>query len=166
GGAATDPLAALVQMLATLRDEHGNTTVPGIRADQVWAGLQYDEEAFRVDAGLLEGSQRLGSGTVADQVFARPVVTILGIDAPGVVGAVAAVQAKAAAKLNLRVPPGEDPAQLRDALIDHLHAVAPWGVKVETEAGELGHPFSSNTASPSFKLLEQALTDAYDGVAT
>ncbi len=166
GGAATDPLAALVRMLATLRDEHGNTSVPGIRADQVWEGLQYDEEEYRTDAGLLEGSQRLGSGTVSDQLCARPVITILGIDAPPVVGAVAAVQAKAAAKLNLRVPPGEDPAQMRDALIAHLHAVAPWGVKVETEAGELGYPFFSDTSSPSFALLEQALTDAYDGVRT
>jgi acetylornithine deacetylase/succinyl-diaminopimelate desuccinylase-like protein len=165
GGAATDPLAALISMLAMLRDEHGNTTVPGIRADQVWQGLQYDEAAYRADAGLLEGSQRLGSGTVSDQIVARPVVTVLGIDAPPVVGAVAAVQAKAAAKLNLRVPPGEDPAQMRDALIAYLHAVAPWGVKVETEAGELGYPFMSDTTSPSFKLLEQALTDAYDGIA-
>lgn len=166
GGAATDPLAALVSMLATLRDKHGNTTVPGIRADQVWQGLPYGEAEYRTDAGLLEGSQRLGSGTVADHLYARPVITILGIDAPPVVGAVATVQAKAAAKLNLRVPPGEDPAQMRDGLIAHLHAVAPWGVKVETEAGELGYPFMSDTSSPAFKLLEQALTDAYDGVQT
>lgn len=164
GGPATDPIAALVRMLSTLRDEHGNTTVPGIRADQVWQGLQYEEDAYRADAGLLEGSQILGSGTVSDQICARPVITILGIDAPPVVGAVAAVQARAAAKLNLRVPPGEDPAQMRDALIAHLHNVAPWGVKVETEAGELGYPFSSDTTTRSFKLLEQALTDAYDGV--
>ncbi len=164
GGAATDPLAALVAMLATLRDEHGNTNVPGIRADQVWQGVQYEEEAFRIDSGMLPGTRRLGSGTVSDQLCARPVITILGIDAPPVVGAVAAIQAKAAAKLNLRVPPGEDPAQLRDALIAHLHAVAPWGVRVETEAGELGYPFMSDTSSPSFKLLAEALTDAYDGV--
>lgn len=166
GGAATDPLAALIRMLATLRDEHGNTTVPGIANDQVWGGVQYEEEAFRVDSGMLPGTQRLGSGTVSDQLCARPVITVLGIDAPPVVGAVAAIQAKAAAKLNLRVPPGEDPAQLRDALIAHLHAVAPWGVKVQTEAGELGYPFMSDTSTPSFKLLAQALTDAYDGVQT
>ncbi len=166
GGAATDPLAALVQMLATLRDQHGNTTVPGIRADQVWEGLQYEEAAFREDAGVLPGVALLGSGTVSDQLCARPVITILGIDAPPVVGAVAAIQAKAAAKLNLRVPPGEDPAQLRDALVAHLHRVAPWGVRVETEAGELGYPFMSDTSSPSFKLLADALTDAYDGVET
>lgn len=164
GGAAPDALAALVQMLASLRDAHGNLTVPGIRADQTWAGLQQDPEAFRRDAGMLKGTELLGSGTVADQLYARPVITILGIDAPPVVGAVAAIQAKAAAKLNLRVPPGEDPAALRDALIAHLHAVAPWGVQVETEASELGYPFEADTSSRSFTLLAEALTEAYDGV--
>ncbi|NLA66315.1 MAG: M20/M25/M40 family metallo-hydrolase, partial [Leucobacter sp.] len=64
GGAATDPLAALISMLASLRDEHGNVTVPGIRADQVWQGQQYDEGAFRTDSGMLPGTTRLGSGTV------------------------------------------------------------------------------------------------------
>ncbi len=166
GGAATDPVAALVRMLATLRNERGDLTVPGIRADQVWEGSQADEATFRTDAGMLEGTERLGSGTVSDQLWARPVVTILGIDVPPVVGAVAAVQARAAAKLNLRVPPGEDPAELRDALITHLHAVAPWGVHVDTQAGELGYPFSADTSSPAFELLSAALTDAYDGVAT
>lgn len=164
GGAAPDPLAALIHMLATLRDAGGNTTITGVRNDQRWHGVQYAEEAFRGDAGMLPGTQRLGSGTVSDQLCARPVVTVLGIDAPPVVGAVAAIQAKAAAKLNLRVPPGEDTAALRDALIAHLHAVAPWGVTVETEAGELGYPFLSDTSSPSFTLLAEALTDAYDGV--
>ena len=166
GGAAPDALAALVHMLATLRDEHGNTTVPGIDATQTWSGLPYDEDAFRADAGMLPGTEILGSGSVAEQVWARPVITILGIDAPPVVGAVAAIQPRAAAKLNLRVPPGADAAALRDALIAHLHAVAPWGVTVEAEASELGHPFSADTSGPAFRALSQALTDAYGGVET
>ncbi|MBU3994729.1 MAG: dipeptidase [Actinobacteria bacterium] len=166
GGAAPDPIAALVQMLATLRDEHGNVTVPGIAAAQEWDGVGYEEAAFRADAGMLDGTEILGSGGIAAQLWARPVITILGIDAPPVVGAVAAIQARAAAKLNLRVPPGEDPAQLRDALVAHMHTVAPWGVHVETQAGELGYPFSADTSGPAFTLLSDALTEAYDGVTT
>ncbi len=166
GGAAPDPIAALVQMLASLRGERGDLTVPGIAADQPWEGVRYEEEAFRRDAGMLDGTELLGSGSVAAQLWARPTITILGIDAPPVVGAVAAIQARASAKLNLRVPPGEDTAALRDALIAHLHAVAPWGVRVETSAGELGHPFSADTDGPAFGLLSDALTEAYDGVRT
>lgn len=166
GGAAPDALAALIRMLATLRDERGDLSVPGIPTDQVWPGVEYGEDAFRGDAGMLEGTERIGSGAVADQLWARPTLTVLGIDAPPVVGAVAAIQPRAAAKLNLRVPPGADPAALRDALIAHLHAIAPWGVQVETSAGELGHPFSADTSGESFTLLSDALTDAYDGVTT
>lgn len=164
GGAAPDPIAALVTMLASLRDDAGDLSVPGIAADQDWTGVAYDEAAFRRDAGMLPGTQRLGSGSVAAQLWARPTVTIVGIDAPPVVGAVSAVQARAAAKLNLRVPPGEDPGAARDALIAHLHAVAPWGVRVDTRAGELGYPFSADTTGRAFTLLSEALTDAYDGV--
>ena len=166
GGAAPDALAALIRMLATLRDERGDLSVPGIASDQVWPGVQYREEAFRADAGMLDGAERVGSGTVADQLWARPTLTVLGIDAPPVVGAVAAIQPRAAAKLNLRVPPGADAAELRDALIAHLHAIAPWGVTVETTAGELGLPFSADISGEAFRVLSAALTDAYDGVET
>lgn len=166
GGAAPDPLMALIKMLATLRDERGDLSVPGIATDQVWPGVQYDEADFRTDSGMLAGTQRIGSGTVADQLWARPTLTVLGIDAPPVVGAVAAIQPRAAAKLNLRVPPGADAVALGEAVIAHLRAVAPWGVTVEASAGEPGLPFSADTSGEAFRVLSEALTDAYDGVRT
>lgn len=166
GGAAPDPIAALVRILASLRDERGNVTVPGIVADQPWDGVEYDAAAFRTDAGLLEGTEILGSGSISAQLWARPTITILGIDAPPVVGAVAAIQARAAAKINLRVPPGADPVQMGEALVAHLHAVAPWGVHVEATAGEAGYPFSADITGAAFALLSQSLTEAYDGVQT
>ncbi|MBN9613200.1 MAG: dipeptidase, partial [Actinobacteria bacterium] len=86
--------------------------------------------------------------------------------APPVVGAVAAIQPRAAAKLNLRVPPGADAVALGEAVLAHLHAVAPWGVTVETSAGEPGLPFSADTSGNAFRVLSEALTDAYDGVET
>src|SRR5690625_3827607 len=130
-------------MLASLRDAEGNTTITGLDATGTWEGAQYTEETFRTDAGMLEGTQVLGSGTVADMLWARPTVTILGIDAPPVAGAVAAIQPRAAARLNLRVPPGMDPAQAAEALRAHLQQVAPWGVQVRTEIQGLGAPFRS-----------------------
>ena len=41
GGAAPDALAALVLMLATLRDERGNTTIRGLDNTQTWSGANY-----------------------------------------------------------------------------------------------------------------------------
>ncbi|WP_277050297.1 M20/M25/M40 family metallo-hydrolase [Ruania albidiflava] len=161
GGAAPDALAALVAMLASLRDAEGNTTITGLEAGGTWDGAEYTEESFRTDAGMLEGTQVLGSGTVADMLWARPTVTILGIDAPPVTGAVAAIQPRAAARLNLRVPPGTDPAQAAEALRAHLQQAAPWGVRVRTEVQGLGAPFAARTDTTAFAQLAEALTEAF-----
>ena len=72
GGAAPDALAALVAMLATLRDAAGNTTVPGLDNTQTWPGAPYPAQTFRADAGVLDGVSLLGDATVADMVWARP----------------------------------------------------------------------------------------------
>ncbi len=86
GGAAPDALAALIAMLATLRDADGNTTVAGLDASATWPGVDYPAESFRTDANVLDGVDLLGSGRVSDMVWARPAATVLGIDCPPVVG--------------------------------------------------------------------------------
>jgi acetylornithine deacetylase/succinyl-diaminopimelate desuccinylase-like protein len=93
-------------------------------------------------------------------------VTILGIDAPKVVGSSAAIQPRAAARLNLRVPPGMDTVAAVAALEDHLRAVAPWGVHVTLEHDTPGQPFQARTTGPGFETLSRALADAFDADAT
>ena len=161
GGPAPDALAALVKMLATLRDDAGNTTIEGLDATGTWAGAQYPAEAFRTDAQILDGVELLGDGTVADMLWARPAVTILGIDCPPVVGSSAAIQPSARARLNLRVPPGVDPAQARRRLIAQLTAVAPWGVRVGFEPGGIGAPFAGTLGGPAFEAMGRAMRAAY-----
>src|SRR5262245_32352902 len=90
GGPTPDALAALVAMLASLRDEKGDTTVRGLDNSQTWSGAPYDPDAFRSDASIGRSETLLGSGTVSDMLWARPAVTILGIDCPPVVGSTAA----------------------------------------------------------------------------
>src|SRR6476661_8560751 len=107
GGAAPDALAALIAMLATLRDEHGNTTVKDLDATQTWHGAAYPAEQFRKDANVVDGVDLLGE-SVADMVWARPTATVLGIDCPPVIGSSASIQPQARARINLRVPPGMD----------------------------------------------------------
>src|SRR5215211_3618127 len=79
GGPAPDALAALISMLASLRDGRGNTIVNGLDSAQAWPGEPYPPEQFRSDAGVLDGVTLLGDGTVADMLWARPVITVLGI---------------------------------------------------------------------------------------
>lgn len=165
GGAAPDPIAALVAMLATLRDAHGDTTVRGLDNTQTWPGAGWDTATFARDAGLLPGAQVIGTGSVADTMWARPALTVVGMDVPPVVGSTPSIQGHAAARLNLRVPPGTSAVAARDALIAHLHAVAPWGATVTVEADAVGEPFLARTDTPAFATLSEALEEAF-GVPT
>ncbi len=78
GGAAPDALAALIRVLDSLRAEDGSTTVDGLDATARWDGLEYAEEQFRTDAKVLDGVGLIGDGSVADRIWARPAVTVLG----------------------------------------------------------------------------------------
>lgn len=161
GGPAPDALAALIAMLATLRDERGNTVVLGLDRDQTWPGEPYPVGRFRADAGVFDGVELLGGGGVADMLWARPAVTVLGIDCPPVTGSSAAIAHEAAARLNLRIPPGMDPAAAENALVDHLHASAPWGVRVDVQTEAVGAPFRAAVDGPAYKAIAMAMLEAY-----
>ncbi|MFD0683421.1 dipeptidase [Actinomadura fibrosa] len=161
GGPAPDALAALVAMLATLRDADGETTVAGLDHTQDWTGEPYPAERFRKDAGVLDGAGLTGQGSVSDMLWARPCATILGIDCPPVLGSAAAIAPKAAARLNLRIPPGTASDKAYSALVDHLHAAAPWGVRVEVELEAAGEPFRAGVNGPAYGAIAAAMQEAY-----
>jgi acetylornithine deacetylase/succinyl-diaminopimelate desuccinylase-like protein len=162
GGAAPDALAALIAGLATLRDADGNTTVDGLTHDQVWPGASYDPQDFRSDSTTLGGVDLLGSGSPADMVWARPAVTVIALDAPPTSDAPAAINPRAAALLNLRVPPGMDPHDGAAALTAHLKKHIPWHARVDVETLATGAPFSATTNGPGYTALTDAMSKAYD----
>lgn len=161
GGPAPDALAALVAMLASLRDEHGNTTIKGLDNSQTWSGEPYPPDQFRSDATVVEGVSLSGDGSVSDMLWARPAVTILGIDCPPVVGSAAAIVPRAAARLNLRIPPGVSTDHAGTSLIGQLQATAPWGVRVTTEIEAAGAPFKAEIDGPAYTAMATAMQEAY-----
>lgn len=161
GGAAPDALAALIVILASLRNADGDTTVAGLDGSGTWSGTPYPAEQFARDAGVVEGGQVVGSGSVADQLWARPSATVVGIDAPAVVGALPAIQGSAAATVSLRVPPGIDAVDAEAALVSHLTAAAPWGVQVTVERQGIGQPFAARQDTRGFEVLSEAMSDAF-----
>jgi len=162
GGPAPDALAALIQVLSTLRDPAtGDTRIQGLPANGTWQGAGYDEAQFRGDAGVLDGVPLTGTGSVADRLWARPAVTVLGIDCPPVVGSSAAVPPTARARVSLRIPPGTAASAARRALTAHLTQAAPWGVRVRVEPESSGDPFSAATDGPAYRALDEAMHAVY-----
>ncbi len=81
GGAVPDALTTLCRLLATLHDEAGDVAVEGLVRREA-SPLDYPEDRFREEAGMLDGVSLIGTGRLVERLWTKPAVTVLGIDAP------------------------------------------------------------------------------------
>ncbi|MFJ4170258.1 M20/M25/M40 family metallo-hydrolase [Paenarthrobacter sp. NPDC089714] len=162
GGAAPDALAALVAVLASMRDALGDTTVDGLSNEGRWDHAPYPAQKFAEDAQLLQGAHPIGAHDPASQIWAKPALTIMGIDAPSLDEAAPVIQAKAKAILNLRLPPAADAQQAANALEQHIHRHTPWGLKARVTHLACSNGISVNTKSRPFRMFVDALAASFD----
>ena len=155
GGAAPDALLALTRALASLHDDDGSVAVAGLQ-ESGWPGADLPEADFRRQAGVLDGVALTGAGSVADRLWARHAISVLGLDAPAVDGAANIVIPEARAKVAVRVPPGADPERSMAAVQRHLEAAVPWGAQAEFELEPASTPVSLVGEAAAERALEQA----------
>ena len=105
---------------------------------------------------MLDGVALIGTGSVADRLWARHAISVLGLDAPAVEGAGNIVIPEARAKVAVRVPPGADPAASMDAVERHLRAHVPWGAQVEIEVEPASSPLALQADAAAATALEAA----------
>ena len=160
GGPIPDALTSLCRLLATLHDERGDVAIAGLSSG-AWDGVDYDADAFRAEAGVLEGVEWIGAGSIAERLWTKPAVSVLGIDAPRVREASNQLVPVASAKVSLRIPPGQDAAGAMDALVAHLETHAPWGVRVRVDAGNGGEPFALHADGPAYAATREAMAEAW-----
>lgn len=160
GGAAPDALLALNRALATLHDPAGDVAVPGLKRT-AWQGRSQPQEDFRELGTVLDGTPLMGTGALGDRVWSGPAITIIGIDAPPVDGALNAVQPHARALLNVRVHPEQDAFEAQEAVIRHLRGQRPFGVELEVRAGATGNGFAARTGGPAYAAAREAWSAAW-----
>ncbi len=160
GGVFPDALTVLSRLLATLHDGAGNVAVEGVHIGPE-AGLDLTEEEVRVQAGALPGVQIIGDGSLEAKTWSRPSVSILGIDAPPVEGAVNAIIPSARAKVSMRLAPGDDPARAMESLVKHLESNVEWGAQVEVTRGSSGDAFELDTSGPAYDAFRAAFAEAW-----
>nr|NLD41473.1 dipeptidase [Actinomycetales bacterium] len=160
GGPILDAPTLMCRLLATLHDEEGNVAIEGLTGYDD-AALEYPEEDFRRDAGVLPGVELAGSGSLASRLWTRPALSVIGFDSTSVAQRSNTIQPSCRAALSLRIAPGEDPARAYSLLEQHLVAHAPRGASVELVQGELGPAFRSPEDSDSMRLARWALTTAW-----
>ncbi|WP_017537160.1 M20/M25/M40 family metallo-hydrolase [Nocardiopsis halophila] len=160
GGAAPDALIALLHALSTLHDADGNVAVSGLLSEE-WDGATLDEEEFRRMAGVRSEAPLIGTGSLGRRLWTGPAITVMGLDAPAVDTAAAAVVPYARAKINLRVHPGQDAAEAQRALVRHLEGLRPFGIPLQVTAGDAGSGFAAQTGGPAYSAATEAMRAAW-----
>ncbi|MCW3017004.1 MAG: dipeptidase [Solirubrobacterales bacterium] len=160
GGPVPDALIALARLLASLHDDRGDVAVEGLLTRE-WDGRPVDEAELRASAAVADGVQMIGSGTLAEQLFMRPSLTAIGLDAPAIDGATNAIVPVAKARISARLAPGQDPVEAQRAIIAHLEAHVPWGAQLTTTTLEAAAGAVLAGDGPYAAAAAQALHDAY-----
>ncbi|MGI8869052.1 MAG: dipeptidase [Mycobacteriales bacterium] len=160
GGAAPDALTSLCRLLATLHHDNGDVAVQGISTATA-AELDYPVDRFRAESGLLDGVDIIGTGSIVEQTWARPAVSVLAIDSTRVADASNTLIPSARAKVSLRVPPGQDAHQALARLTEHLQSHAPWGARVSVSDGDVGGAYAIDASGPAYDAFRAACEQAW-----
>lgn len=147
GGVVENPLNILIQALATCVDVKGNVTIPGVDTP----ALTVDEQAALAKTAAVFDLKRLRQDTqgarfytetpreILERIWYRPTFEVHGFEGvqttPGVIKTALPYQVKA--KLTLRLPAEQDPAQVLVALEKHLQATHP-AIRVHDRGQLLG----------------------------
>ncbi|MCT7660537.1 dipeptidase [Mycobacterium deserti] len=160
GGVVPDALSALVRLLASLHDDDGNVAVDGLH-EATAADVDYPPERVREEAGLLDGVSEIGSGSVPQRLWAKPAITVIGIDTTPIGQSSNTLTPRARAKVSMRVAPGGDAREHLAALTRHLEQHAPWGARVTVTPGDLGQPYVIDATGPVYDAARAAFRDAW-----
>jgi len=160
GGVVPDALMVLCRLLATLHDDVGNVAVAGLHTGTA-APVDRDADWVRTESGMLDGVGEIGSGTVAQRLWAKPAITVIGITTTPIDKASNTLIPRAQAKISLRVAPGGESGAHLDALRRHLEQRAPWGAKVTVTPGDVGQPYAIDAGGPVYDAARAAFRQAW-----
>jgi len=173
GGPVPDAATALSTLLARIANPDGSVAVPGLSDDvpslsdverAAIAALPFDADAFRADAGLVDGAS-LGGETgsqVYENLWRRPSIAVTALEAMPLVGAANQLIAEAHARVGLRLAPGQDAERAARLLSEFLRRDPPRGVEVETEVESFASGWSTEPEGPAFDAAVRALAAGYE----
>ena len=160
GGVVPDALMVLTRLLASLHDDDGNVAVAGLH-ESAAANIDYTPQQVREDTSLLDGVREIGSGSVTRRLWAKPAITVIGIDTTPVAQSSNTLIPRARAKISMRVAPGGDAKAHLDALTRHLESHAPWGARVTVAPGDIGQPYAIDATGPIYDAVRGAFREAW-----
>jgi acetylornithine deacetylase/succinyl-diaminopimelate desuccinylase-like protein len=171
GGAAPNPLFALIEIISKLKDAKGHILIPGfykgVKAPskdelKAWKRLPFNEEHYRkteVGSKVLTGEPGYG---VLYRTWARPTLEVHGI--PGgftASGAKTVIPARASAKVSMRLVPNQDPEDVLKKYTKFVKKLTPKGIELNIKVHSKGPACVVNTNNRFIKPATEAMHEVF-----
>ena len=171
GGAAPNPLFALVEIISKLKDKDGKILIPGFYDDvqkptqaelDAWQKLPFNEEHYRkteVGSDVLTGEPGY---SVLYRTWARPTLEVHGMPGGFVgQGAKTVIPARASAKVSMRLVPKMDPDKILKAYTDFVKANTPKGIKINIKVHSKGEAIVVSTDNKFIHASTEAMKEIF-----
>jgi acetylornithine deacetylase/succinyl-diaminopimelate desuccinylase-like protein len=171
GGAAPNPLFALVEVISKLKDPKGRILIPGfykgVKAPtkdelKAWKRLPFNEEHYRkteVGSKVLTGEPGY---SVLYRTWARPTLEVHGM--PGgfvATGAKTVIPARASAKVSMRLVPNQDPDDVLKKYTKFVKKLTPKGIELNIKVHSKGPACVVSTDNRYIKAATEAMHDVF-----
>ena len=171
GGAAPNPLFALIEIISKLKDANGKVLIPGFydavkeptKAElDAWKRLPFDEEEYRkkeVGSSVLTGEPGY---SVLYRTWARPTLEVHGM--PGgftAPGAKTVIPARASAKVSMRLVPDQDPDDILKKYTDYVKKLTPKGIQTNIKVWSKGPACVVSTDNKYIKAATDAMHEIF-----
>ena len=171
GGAAPNPLFALVEVISKLKDAKGRILIPGfykgVKAPtkdelKAWKRLPFNEEHYRkteVGSKVLTGEPGY---SVLYRTWARPTLEVHGM--PGgfvATGAKTVIPARASAKVSMRLVPSQNPDDVLKKYTKFVRKLTPKGIELNIKVHSKGPACVVSTDNRYIKAATEAMHDVF-----
>jgi acetylornithine deacetylase/succinyl-diaminopimelate desuccinylase-like protein len=170
GGAVENPVEALCGIVAGLEDASGRILLPGFydrvrpvsEAERAYLRRRGPSDAQVLAAAGAAKARGTGGWTLYESTTIRPVLTVTGItggyQGPGPKGI---IPARARAKLNFRLVPDQDPAEIESSFRETVSRLAPKGLRVSVEAQKRTPPALVDLRHAAIPAVSRACRRAF-----
>ncbi len=171
GGAAPNPLFALVDIISKLKDSKGRILIPGFYRNvkaptkaelKAWKRLPFNEEHYRkteVGSKVLTGEPGY---SVLYRTWARPTVEVHGM--PGgftAPGAKTVIPARASAKVSMRLVPDQNADDILKKFEKYVAKLTPKGIQLNIKVWSKGPACVVGTNNKYIKAATEAMHEVF-----
>ena len=170
GGAVANPINILCEMIAKMKDENNQITIPGFYDNVVELSVEEREDIARAPFSLdaykkaLDLSDIHGeeSYTTMERNGIRPTLDVNGIWGGYTgEGAKTVIASKAFAKISMRLVPNQSDAEITSKFTKYFESLAPKSVTVKVSPHHGGEPYVSPTDIPAYVAASKAMETTY-----